>query len=120
MKPLLFTRRTYYDLEQVRRYSRKKWGAQVAAAYWRDLQDGFRRFRDTPRLLKPRSELHRSFQFYRVRQHWVIVMVGDDVNVALTVLHTSMDVPARLLELEPGLRQEAKTLYRRFLDSRRS
>jgi len=51
-----------------------------------------------------------GLRFYRVRSHFLVCDYRDSTVVVLTVIHTSMELPARLLELEPRLLMESQLL----------
>lgn len=65
----------------------------------------------TPGLLRSERRIHSWFKFYRCQKHYLICDVCEDTITVLCLLHTSMDVPGRLLELEPALREEIETLH---------
>ncbi|MFN9825302.1 MAG: hypothetical protein ACK58J_14230, partial [Planctomyces sp.] len=55
-----------------------------------------------------------GLSFYRIRRHVLVCDYRDNSVIVLTVIHTSMDLPARLLELESRLLTEAQILRARL------
>ncbi|MFO0251638.1 MAG: hypothetical protein ACK56X_20575, partial [Planctomyces sp.] len=53
-------------------------------------------------------------RFDRIRRHVLVCEDRDNSVIVLTVIHTSMDLPARLLELESRLLTEAQILRARL------
>jgi len=54
---------------------------------------------------------------YRVNQHYLLCAVIESVIYVVTIQHGSMDIPNRLLELEPTLQREVEILHDAFLCS---
>ena len=52
--------------------------------------------------------------FYRVRKHLLACDVRGDSIIVLTAIHASMEIPARLAELQPRLIAEAKLLHEKL------
>lgn len=79
------------DLTDIRRFSVKRWGRDVAKRYLADLQDAARTIADNPDRTKP---FRGPYRLFRVRSH-VLVSRNDDDNdriVIVRVLHSAMDV----------------------------
>lgn len=115
MAYLGISRRAARDLEEIRRYSIERWGERVSDEYLDAIEQALARLRDTPGLLRGKPEFSRHFQFFRVQRHYLVCsLVGNNVYL-LAVKHGSLDLPSRLAELEPNLRQEAELLHKTFL-----
>jgi antitoxin ParD1/3/4 len=64
-----------------------------------------------------RDAIHRRTVPYRgdlVNRHFLVCDLHGETVVVLTVLHSSMDLPTRLLELEPSLIAESQFLQARL------
>lgn len=118
MAELHLTQRALRDIDEIDRYSIEHWGDRVAGKYVRDLQAALDRLVESPDLLKERADLSLRLRFYRVREHFLVCDVIDSRIYVLAVRHTSMDLPNRLLELEPQLVFEADILHARITDQR--
>ncbi len=73
------------------------------------------RFRENPGILRLEPNFAPGLYFYRVRKHFLVCDVrgqsaARQTVTVLTVIHTSMDLPTRLAELEPRLVAEAEML----------
>ncbi len=112
MARLLVSRLAIEDLLEIESHSRVQWGKRVAAEYMAALEQGLQRLRETPGLLRAKSGVSDALQFYRVRQHFLVCAIKDDVVFVLTVKHGAMDLPERIGEMEPQLLQEVEILYR--------
>lgn len=113
------SRRAVRDLEQIERYSEDRWGKRVAQDYLHSVESALARLGQQPGLLRSKPDVSEHFKFYRVREHFLVcVQVGDRIYV-LTIKHTSMDLPQRIIELEPQLLLEARLLHTAFLASKR-
>jgi toxin ParE1/3/4 len=113
------SRRAVRDLEEIERYSEDRWGKRIAQDYLCGVEAGLARLRQQPDLLRAKADVSEHFRFYRVRQHFLVCLQIHDRIYVLTIKHTSMDLPERLLELEPELLIEAKLLHTAFLASKR-
>ena len=111
---LLLTRRALRDLQGVLDYSIEQWGKTVAEQYLDALEAGLQRLREQPDLLRAEPDLYPALQFYRVNRHLFVCDVRQGAIVVLTVIHSSMDVPSRLGELQPTLAAEVEILHRRL------
>lgn len=104
------TERAMSDLREVERYSIAEWGRRVADKYLRDIEFALDRIRENPDILRLEPEILPGLQFYRVRKHLLVCFCTERLVIVLTVMHTSMDLPARLLELEPGFAADVSLL----------
>lgn len=93
-------------------------GRAVAADYLDDLEQGLNRLRENPKLLRAKDGISPDFSLYRVREHFLVCTVRADRVYVLTIKHGGMDLPRRLVELEPQLLAEAE-LLRRALEKKR-
>src|SRR5262245_53875503 len=106
MAYLGISRRAARDLDEIRSFSRERWGQRVADEYIDDIEEALKRLRACPNLLRIKPEFSEHFRFFRVRRHLLICsLVGDNIYL-LAVRHAGMDIPNRLAELEPNLLEE--------------
>jgi toxin ParE1/3/4 len=105
------TQRSLADLREIERYSVKKWGRSTADKYLDEIAAALDRLRDHPEILRLEPDFAPGLYFYRVKKHVLVCDFQAQTVIVLTVIHTSMDVPARLLELEPQLVAEAQFLH---------
>lgn len=118
MAPAYLTRRALLDVDEIDRYSTDRWGDQVAEQYLADLFAAAERLGEMPSLLKHDDDRSSRLRFYRAREHVLICdLIEDDVYV-LAIRHTKMDLPRRIVELEPQLLDEARFLHGRIVGSR--
>jgi len=111
---LALTRRAIEDLRQIERHSVKEWGRKVADKYLDDVTAALDRISQSPQLLQDNRVGIPGLSFYRIRRHVLVCDYRDNSVIVLTVIHTSMDLPARLLELESRLLTEAQILRARL------
>ena len=109
------TERTLQDLIAVEKYSVETWGRKTANRYVIDIESALQRLADHPDLLRSEPNLNESLYFYRVNQHLLVCDLQPNKILVLTVIHASMDVPERLIELEPTLKLEADVLHQQLL-----
>ncbi len=108
------TDRAHYDLQEIESYSLQRWDRKTANRYLEDIQTALSLLQEKPDLLRHDSNISTSFKFYRVREHFLICTEIEGVHVILTIKHGQMDLPSRILELEPALLQEAELLHQRL------
>jgi toxin ParE1/3/4 len=113
------SRRAIRDLEQIEQYSEDRWGKSTAQDYLHSIEGALARIRQQPDLLRAKPDISEYFKFYRVRQHFLVCVQVHDRIYVHTIKHTSMDLPQRIIELEPQLLLEAKLLHRAFLALKR-
>ncbi len=111
------THKALSDLLEIERFSIKRWGKRTAKKYLTDIEEGLQLLRENPGILRPLEGPATPLHFYRVNKHVLICDVAPQSTVVLTVLHGSMDVPSRLLELLPQLAAEVAMLHEK-LESR--
>lgn len=107
--------RAILDLEDIEAHSIETWGEKVANEYLESIETALNLLRENPKLLRSNTDFSESLAFYRIRQHYLICADFEDSIFVLTIKHTAMDIPNRLDELEPQLKQEAEMLYRAYL-----
>lgn len=108
------TQRALRDIEGIRVYSVKEFGKRVASQYIANLEAALIRIREIAELLRPETEFDPDFQFYPAGKHLLVCDRQADGIVVLTVLHTSVDIPRRLAELQPTLVVEVKMLHQKL------
>lgn len=109
------SRRAALDLEEIAVYSIAKWGERVADEYLDSIDFALQTLAKNPDLLRDRPEIPTALKFYRVKQHFLVCDVVYPVIYVVTIKHCSMDIPARLCELEPTLLQEVELMHTAFL-----
>jgi len=119
MAYLGLSRRALLDIQEIEAFSIDKWGHSVTADYLQSNEYALNLLRENPQLLKTKEGITDSLCFYRVRQHFLVCAVFDSNIFVLTIKHGSMDLPARLADLEPQLNQEAEFLYKAYLSKKR-
>jgi toxin ParE1/3/4 len=104
------TERALADLREIEAHSVQQWGRSVAGRFLDDLQAGLDRIRDNPEILRLEQEFAEGMSFYRVAKHMFVCDLHESQIIVLAVIHTSMDIPVRLRELEPRLVEEVAML----------
>lgn len=108
------TQRALSDLREIEQFSIQEWGRKTARQYLDNFQAALDRLQENPRLLQLEPDFAPGLYFYRVKGHFLVCDVHDDLIVVLTVIHTSMDLPTRLSELEPRLAAESQLIRSRL------
>jgi toxin ParE1/3/4 len=108
------TRRALADLLEIERYSVKQWGRKTADKYLDDISAALDRLRENPEILRLEPDFAPGLFFYGVKKHFLVCDFREETVIVLTVIHTSMDIPARLLELEPRLVAESQALLNKL------
>ena len=107
---VILTDRALSDIQELEQYSVKQWGRKTADKYIDDIAAALDRLSENPHLLRLEPDLAPGLFFYRVRKHSLVCDYRGNTVYVLTVVHTSMDLPARLVELEPRLIAEVEML----------
>ncbi len=92
---LAWSRLAQRELHELRRYSVKRWGRDVARRYLEDVRDAAKLLGTEPSRAKP---LKGPFRVFRVRSHCLIAHVdeaADRLTIA-RVLHVAMDLERHL------------------------
>lgn len=109
------TDRALHDIAGIENYSIEKLGPAIAAQYLNKLAAGIGRISENPELIREQPPFHESLKFYRIEQHLLACETAIAGKIiVLTLLHASMDVPSRLVELEPNLLLEAEMLMKQL------
>lgn len=108
--PLELTQRALADLRDIERYSLETWGRPTADKYLDELEAALDRIQADPDILRLEPQLSAGLYFYRVKKHVLVCDVHGKQVTVLAVIHTSMDLPARLLELEPRIAAESQLI----------
>lgn len=111
------SRRTTLDLADIADYSLTRWGQRVAGEYLDSFDSALEMLATHPDLLRDIPDLSGALKWYRVNQHYLICTVIEPVIYVVTIQHGSMDIPNRLLELEPTLQREVEYMHSAFLCS---
>ena len=115
------TNRALLDVVSIESYSIENFGVSVAAQYLSKLEAGISRISENPELLREESAFHKSLKFYRIEQHLLVCETAIEGKIlVLTLLHSSMDLPSRLVELEPNLSIETEMLVKQLCRSAKS
>jgi plasmid stabilization system protein ParE len=85
-------------------------GQQDRRQYMNGIAAALDRFEVNPDILRLEPEIAPNLFFYRFKKHFLVCDVAASTVTVLAVIHTSMDLAARLLELEPRLGVEAEIL----------
>jgi len=110
------TDRALRDIAGIESHSIERFGKRVAAQYLGKLEGGISRIAEKPDLLRDETPFHESLKFYRVERHLFVCETGIEGKIIiLTLLHSSMDIPSRLTELEPNLRLETDMLLQQLV-----
>lgn len=109
------SRRAGLDLEEIAEYSTLRWGKQVADEYLDSIDFALQTLAGSPDLLRTIPEISGILKFYRVKRHFLVCEVVEPVIYVVTIKHCSMDIPARLIELEPTLMREVEIMHNAFL-----
>ena len=110
------SRRAALDLAEIADYSVSRWGVHVADDYLDSFDSALGMLAAHPDLLRDIPDLSGALKWYRVNQHYLICTVIEPVIYVVTVKHGTMDIPNRLLELEPTLQREVEIMHAAFLE----
>ena len=108
------TARAVSDLREVEEYSISVWGSKVADRYLDEIDQAVGRLAVTPGLLRLEPEFSTGLYFYRVRKHFLVCDQRESIILVLSIVHTSMDLPTRIAELEPRLVVEASLMHQQL------
>jgi len=111
---VILTERALSDLRAIEGYSVAEWGRRTADKYLDDIATALDLLASNPEVLRHELEFASNLVFYRVRKHYLVCDVRGKNVYVLTVIHTSMDIPTRLAELEPQLLAEVEFLHARL------
>lgn len=108
------SRRALRDLVAIEQFSVEEWGRKTTDEYLADIAAALDRLQQNPDLLRIEPDIITGVSFYRVRNHVLVCDYQRDLIIVLTVIHTSMDLRSRLLELEPRLEMESAILRKKL------
>lgn len=108
------TQRALDDIFEVHGHSIRRWGRKTADRYITDIETALERLKVNPGLLATDNDIVPFFQFYQVNKHLLVCDSREQDVVVLTVLHSSMDIPTRLHELQPLLSTELQVLHEKL------
>lgn len=91
-----------------------EWGRRTADKYLDEFAAALDRLSLNPEILHREPAFAPNLFFYRVKKHFLVCDFRDNCVYVLTVIHTSMDLPTRLAELEPRLIAEVEFLHERL------
>ena len=117
---VVLTERAVRDIREIERFSKVQWGRKTADKYLDDIESALDRLSKNPVLLRNEPEITANVSLYRVRRHMLVCDYRDKILVVLTVIHSVMDLPARLAELAPNLATEAQLLREKLHGRHRS
>jgi plasmid stabilization system protein ParE len=109
------THRAMLDLNEINEYSIQKFGRKTAEKYLDDIEAVLCLIKEQPKLLVLKKDTSKFFQFYPIRNNYLICTRVKDIVIVLTIKHCQMDLRERLNELEPSLQQEAELLHKKLL-----
>ena len=116
---LYLTDRAVRDIAEIREYSVEHFGRHVANQFLSTIENTLNLLKLSPSLLLDQPELHSWFKFYRCKKHFLVCdQQAGDIYV-LTLIHATMNLPTRLLELEPSLTMEVELLRRKLQQARK-
>jgi plasmid stabilization system protein ParE len=107
---LLLTERALSDLTEIEAHSIAQWGRRTADRYLRDIESSLELIGENPGILRSLDGLPPELRFHLVNKHWLVCDVTPRSVLVLTVIHATMDVPARLAELVPQFAAEVALL----------
>ncbi len=105
------TRRAMDDLHGIDEYSSRTFGRKTADRYLDDIQSAFTRLAEHPGMLRSKDGVSKFFSFYPAGKHYLVCTRIKAVVLVLAIKHSHIDLPERLLTLEPILEREAALLY---------
>jgi plasmid stabilization system protein ParE len=106
-----FVALTERALREIEQFSIGRWGRKTADRYLQEISSAIDRISQNPALLTDAPWASTGLSFYRVQKHVLVCDYRAKRIVILTIFHSSMDLPARLAELEPQLFAEVEFLH---------
>jgi toxin ParE1/3/4 len=88
---LILTPEAQRDLADVLLYTVQRRGEDQQDRYATALDQGLALLAENPAIGRPHPELFRSCRSYRVREHILYYVLGDEAIVVIRVLHSRMD-----------------------------
>lgn len=115
---IIITKCTLHDIRQIKHYSVEVWGEKVAADYIRTIDEAIQNLSDHPNLIGEKSEISEHLKFYRVRNHFLVFTTYKKDLYLVAVIHSSMNLPTRLAELEPEMKQEIAIMHQKLMSTK--
>lgn len=109
------TQRALNDLVEIEQYSIKQWGRKIAERYLDDVAEALDRLIEDSNILRLEPDLCPGLYFYRVKKHVLVCDLESESVIVLIIIHSSMDLPSRLQELQPSLVAESRILRVKML-----
>jgi toxin ParE1/3/4 len=110
------TRAADADLEDIGRYTLRRWGPQQATGYLRDIDSCFGRLAAFPKQGRARPELGEAYRVFVVRSHLIVYRTLDEGIEIVRVLHQSMDVERHMTDRESRASDHPRAPALLFLD----
>ena len=96
MKTLRLTNDALLDLNDIRTYTRRKFGAKQAKAYMARIRQGFKTLRSHPEIGYQIDDLKLGYRCFQIEYHRLFYRLDDNVIAVIAVLHESQ-LPKRHL-----------------------
>jgi toxin ParE1/3/4 len=80
------------DIQDIRRFTRNRWGSDQAVTYHQAIRDALIQLCDHPNLGRERSDMLPGIRSYRVLSHSIFYLVANEELVVQRILHERMDV----------------------------
>ncbi len=97
----VLSREAVQAIEDIEDYTAINWGDAQARIYIEALFDAFLKLDKNPQLGRTRPDVPPSFRVYSVGSHLIVYRENQMVGrlEVLTVIHSAMNIEARILEL---------------------
>ena len=86
------------DLDDIWKYSTKKWGVQKAMDYTDELVAGFQFLNKHPTLNQPRTEFSHPICIHRCNKHLIIYLEKNRDILIVRILHERMDIESHITQ----------------------
>jgi len=84
------------DLIELRRYSVKEFGKEVADRYVDDMESAFRLLCENPRIGVERPEFGLGIRVFSKRKHRIFYRIGDEAVQIVRVIHHAVNPRGRI------------------------
>ncbi|MBN8440945.1 MAG: type II toxin-antitoxin system RelE/ParE family toxin [Thauera sp.] len=84
------------DLEDIWRYTARRWSAAQAERYLDLLDAAFEQLAREPLSAPACEHIRKGYRRWRVERHWVYFRIDQGVTVVMRVLHERMDTGRHL------------------------
>lgn len=94
----ILTQTAEADFREARIWSKKRWGAELTRAYFRDLHDGAEYVARNWRTLPSKDYLtgDKRLGIYAVREHYMVFVPAQDKIIIVALIRQTRDVPSIL------------------------